>query len=86
MFSANTAVARSGESASHSARLGAAPWHLSILSTALMVFELGMGTFSASEELASQQLQVQEYHVTRAYKLLERLQDVSKMLGNGCHE
>ena len=78
VFDANTAVARGEGDVAKAARLGAAPWHLSNLSAALLIFEIGMGEHSGSERYRDKSLQVSESHVTRAYKLLSFLHGVAK--------
>lgn len=77
VFSANTAVARGDGEVAKSARLGAAPWHLSNLSTALLVFEIAVGEHADTELHRNRQLPVQDSHVTRGYKLLSFLHGIS---------
>ena len=75
-FDANTAVARGEGDVAKAARLGAAPWHLSNLSTALLIFEIGMGEHTNTEQFRNKFLPVNEPLVTRAYKLLSFLHGI----------
>ena len=84
VFHANTAAVRTGNMASHAARLGAAPWHLSVLSTALFIFEIGEGQHDGTDALKKKELEVQESHVVRAFKLLTFIHGISKCWARPC--
>ena len=49
IFNACCALCRDQGGANEAARLGAAPWHLAMLSTGLLVMELGAGVYDGTD-------------------------------------
>ena len=70
VFDSNCAVARDDGRIIDAARLGAAPWHLAMLSASLLVIELAAGEFQGHAGLAQRELRIEEHHVVRAFNLL----------------
>jgi hypothetical protein len=72
-FNARCAVERDTGDAAEAARLGAAPWHLAMLGTALLLLELAVGEHDGTDAMRDHALAVQESHVLRAFDLLDLL-------------
>jgi hypothetical protein len=61
---------RKGGDIPGSARLGAAPWQLGMLSAMLCIFDIFTGRHDGTPEYRDKLLQVQAEHVRRGYSLL----------------
>ncbi|CAK0813141.1 unnamed protein product [Prorocentrum cordatum] len=77
-FNAECAVRRDDGDVEEAARLGAAPWHLAVLSSALLVLEIAVGEHDGTADFRSRCLRVQEAHVVRGFDLIRLCHDVRK--------
>ena len=69
-FNAECAVRRDEGDVEEAARLGAAPWHLAMLSSALLVLEIAVGEHDDTDDFLKRALAVQEAHVVRGFDLI----------------
>ena len=75
-FNAQCAVARDCGDVMKAARLGAASWHLAMLSCGVLLMELAVGDFEGCLALRERRLAIEQHHVVRAYDLMMVLQAV----------